>query len=103
MVNRYSSMGEFHVCKSTFLEVVKTSKDPQKCIHFSSARTNLNPSNAKGETKVFVGKIFLNIADPEILFLLSLKLPPKQGEDSSAAVSQETNSESQTLKNKIGL
>jgi len=69
-------MGEYHLCKSTYFEIVKLNKDPQKCVQFSLAKTTSQKEGTKTETKVFVGKVFLNLGDSEILLLLSLKAPP---------------------------
>ena len=42
------------------------------------------------ETKIFVGKVFLNISDSELLFALSAKQPPRLEEDELLEMQEET-------------
>ena len=71
-------MGEYHVCRSTLLEIVKLKKDTLKCIQFNHKMTNVSKQAVKDETlkenKIFLGKIFVNIGPGDLLLPLSLKL-----------------------------
>lgn len=88
VVNRFTSMGEFHVCRQTLLEVVRLKKDPQKCLMMSSTKSagqkqrhGVAQAQAQAETKVFIGKVFVNVTESELLLALSLKGPPSVARD----------------------
>ena len=86
VVNRFTSMGEFHVCRQTLLEVVRLKKDPQKCLMMSSTKSagqkqRQGVAQAQAETKVFIGKVFVNVTESELLLALSLKGPPSVARD----------------------
>ena len=78
VVKNFASIGDLHICRTNIFEVVKLKQDNQKCVQFNFSKKMVPYGSASNltETKICVGKVFLELSDSEVLLALTLKKPP---------------------------